>query len=167
MVGLITAAFGMVIALVADVAVSRAGGSRIASYGASLLTGFAATLIAVVALTPELSLAPVATAVLAYGAWWFIFLNLVQALESSIRVRLVNELRIAGGRMPWSVLQQRYSDSVLLGLRLNRLLAGGAVVERNGRLHVVSPGLKLIAGIFRFLKVSLLGQDSEFGAKHK
>jgi len=167
MFGLIAAAFGMAIALVADVAVSRAGGSRIAAYGASFLAGFAAALIAVVAITPQLSFAPVATAVLAYGAWWFIFLNLVQALESSIRVRLVNELRIAGGRMPWSVLQQRYSDTVLLGLRLNRLLAGGAVVERNGCLHVVSPGLKLIAGIFRFLKVSLLGQDSEFGAKHK
>lgn len=167
MFGLIAAALGIAIALVVDVAVSRAGGSRIAAYGASLLTGFSATLVVALAGAPAISFAPLATAILAFGAWWFVFLNLVQALESSIRVRLINELRIAGGHMPWSVLRERYSDAVLLRLRLNRLQAGGAVVERSGRFYVVSPGLKLIAGVFRFLKTLLLGQDSEFGAGHK
>ena len=101
---------------------------------------------------------------LAYGAWWFILLSLVQALESSLRVRLLGEIRAAGGRMRLDVLESRYSDRVLLRLRLDRLLGDGAVVEREGRLFLASRGLKVIAAFFRLLKQVLIGRSSEFEA---
>jgi hypothetical protein len=164
MLALAAAAFGMFVALVADVLASRAGASRMASYGTSLGTGFSATLGLPLLLLSCASLATMSIAILAFGAWWFVFLNLAQALESSLRVRLLGEVRAAGGRLSRSALEARYSDASLLRLRLDRLRTHGAVVERDERLHVTSSGLKILAGFFRSLKKVLIGRTSEFGA---
>jgi hypothetical protein len=160
--GLAAAAFGLVLALCGDVAGSRAGLARVSAYGLSLLTGFAGVVAWL--LLAKASLGTALTALFAYAAWWFAFLNLVQALESSLRARLLGEVRAAGGRMARATLEARYNDNGLLRLRLSRMQARGAVVERDGRLFVASSGLKAIAGLFRFLKLALLGRTSEFGA---
>jgi hypothetical protein len=166
MMGLFAAGFGMVLALVGDVAASRLGAGRVASYGTSLLTGFCATLL-LVSLLPGGEWPTVVISLLAYGAWWFAFLNLVQSLESSLRVRILGAVRASGGRITRLALATQYNDRRLLGLRLQRLRTSGAVVERDGRLHVVSPGLKAIAGLFRVLKMLLIGRTSEFGVPPK
>lgn len=163
-IGLIAATIGMFIALATDVIASRIGVARIVAYGASLATGFLGTLLAAFVLVPAIRIDVFGVAALAYGAWWFAFLNLVQALASSLRVRLLQEVRAAGGRMSRAKLRQRYNDNTLLSLRLDRLLNHGAVVERDGRLYVASPGLKRLARFFRILKKTLTGRISEFGA---
>jgi len=161
MTGLFAAGIGIVFALVFDVLSSRAGLSRLAAYGVSLAGGAILSIVAVVVLG-ETTPAAFAIAVLAYGAWWFIALNFIQALESSLRVRLVREVMALGGRIPIARLQARYNDHTLLGLRLDRLRNAGAVVEREGRLFVVSPGLRAVAGFFRLLKKICVGRLSEF-----
>jgi hypothetical protein len=151
------------VSLVGDVACSRAGVSRLTSYGVSLAIGFGATLALMLALPWRASIAEVSVAVLAYGAWWFVYINLVQALESSLRIRLLGEVRKAGGNMSRAALETQYNDALLLRLRLDRLRSCGAVVEREGRLHVASSGLKKLAGFFGVLKKVLIGRTSEFG----
>jgi hypothetical protein len=161
MAGLFAAGIGMIFALLFDVLSSRVRLSRVASYGVSLAGGAVLSIIAVAVLGKG-SPAAIAIAVLAYGAWWFIALNLIQALESSLRVRLLREVMAAGGRIPVARLEARYNDRSLLGLRLSRLRAAGAIAERGGRLFVVSPGLRAIAGFFRLLKKICVGRVSEF-----
>ena len=164
MTGLIAAAFGLVLAFAGDIAASRLGAPRLFAYATSLVAGLCGILGFVLFISPRSEAATVLIALLAYGAWWFAFLNLVQALESSLRVKLLGAVRAAGGRISRAALSDHYNDSGLLRLRLERLRAAGAVSENNGRLHVVSPGLKAIAGFFRFLKKMVLGRTSEFGA---
>jgi hypothetical protein len=161
MAGLFAAAIGMFFALLIDILSSRAGLSRVASYATGLVGG-AAFSIAATAILAKGSMAGTLIAVLAYGAWWFIALNLIQALESSLRVRLLREVMDAGGRIPIAELEVRYNDRSLLGLRLSRLRAAGAVIERSGRLFVASPGLRAVAAVFRLLKKACVGRTSEF-----
>ena len=161
MAGLFAAGIGIIFALLFDVLSSRAGLSRIGSYGASLAGGTIVAIIAAAVLGKG-SPAAFAVAILAYGAWWFIVLNLIQALESSLRVRLLREVMAMGGRIPIVLLEARYNDRLLLGLRLSRLRDARAIVERDGRLFVVSPGLRAVAGFFRFLKKLCIGRLSEF-----
>lgn len=163
MLGLIAAGFGMAWALVGDVAASRLGAGRLASYGVSLVAGFCATLL-LMCFLPRLAWPTVVIALLAYGAWWFAFLNLVQSLESSLRVKILGAVRASGGRITRAALAEQYNDQRLLRLRLDRLRTSAAVTEHDGRLHVASPGLKAIAGFFRLLKKLLIGTTSEFGA---
>jgi hypothetical protein len=161
MTGLFAAGIGIVCALLFDVLSSRAGLSRVASYGVSLAGGAILSIVAVAVLSAA-EPAAFAVALLAYGAWWFIALNFIQALESSLRVRLLREVMAVGGRIPIARLEARYNDRSLLGLRLDRLRNAGAVVEREGRLFVVSPGLRAVAGFFRLLKKICIGRLSEF-----
>ena len=164
MTGLIAAAFGLALALAGDVAASRLGAARLSSYATSLVVGLCATLAFALCLRSPNGTATILIALLAYGAWWFAFLNLVQALESSLRVKLLGAVRAAGGRISRAGLAEHYNDNGLLRLRLARLRSSGAVRENDGRLLVVSPGLKAIAGFFRLLKKLLIGKTSEFGA---
>ncbi len=164
MTGLVAAALGLVLALAGDVAASRLGAARLLAYATSFVVGLCTTLGFVFGLQPRIEAATALIALLAYGAWWFAFLNLVQALESSLRVKLLGAVRAAGGQISRATLWVHYNDDGLLRLRLDRLRASGAVSENDGRLHVVSPGLKAIAGLFRFLKTVLIGRTSEFGA---
>jgi hypothetical protein len=162
MLGLVAALCGIVAALIADVGASRCGISRPFSYGCSLAAGLVVCFGVVTTLAQEFTWAIFAIAVVAYCAWWFAFLNMVQALESSLRVKLLGQIRAMGGEMNVELLESRYSDSVLLRLRLDRLRSNGAIVERDGRLYVKSAGLKYISLLFRTLKKVLIGRTSEF-----
>jgi hypothetical protein len=158
MTALLAACAGLLAAVVVDVLAGRAGLSRIAGYGASLVAGLLTTLFTTLALSPAQPL----TALAVYAPWWFVFLNFTQGLESSLRIRLLREVEAAGGRIERAALLDRYNDASLLRLRLTRMLEAGAVVRRDGRLHVASAGLSAIAKFFRALKRLLLGRDSEF-----
>jgi hypothetical protein len=154
MSALLAATLGLALAVLVDVLAGRLGQPRLRVYAASLLAGLVPTLLVGHAMP--------LTALALYGAWWFIFLNFTQGLESSLRIRLLNEVLAHGGRIDRATLLARYNDSALLGLRLARMEEAGAVVLRDGRLFVASTGLRLIAGVFRTLKRLLLGRESEF-----
>ena len=76
----------------------------------------------------------VGIAILLFCSWWFIFfLNFVQAMESSIRVNLLREMRAGGGSMSRAQLADRYNDARLVRLRLDRLRLGGGAIAVEGR----------------------------------
>lgn len=157
------AIIGMIVAVVLHLLATWADAILIRAYAASLFGGMAASLGIVFVLAPPgqgfwLGLAAFAL----FGSWWFVFLIFLQCAESSLRVRLLQELEAANGSIPRAELMRRYNDDIIIRVRLQRLADGGAVMEREGRLHMVSPTLLRWARSVRFLKVVLFGHPSEF-----
>jgi len=149
----------MAAAMLAHIALLRAGAGAVRAYGSSLAIGLVvAAGLAWQAGTWDATI----TTLLLFGAWWFVFLNFVQSSQSSLRVNLLREIQARGGTMPKDMLLARYNDRSLTELRLARLLDGGTIVETDGRYHVVSGQARLLARLFRGLKIAIMGVHSEF-----
>ena len=127
------------------------------------LVGLAATIAITLAacrrdavpLVDTLALVGVNTlAALAFAFGYFNFVNLTVA---SLRIRILEELAEAGGRLPRAALLDRYGTSSVADLRLARLLGGGHLVERNGRLHTGRLQFLLVARIFDGLRWLIFG----------
>ena len=86
-----------------------------------------------------------ATASLAFAFGYFNFVNLTVA---SLRIRILEELADAGGRLPRAALLDRYGTASVADLRLDRLVGGGHLVARNGRLHTGRLQFLVVARIF-------------------
>jgi len=124
----------------------------------ALTIGAATGLVATIAITflacskdavsgaDRLSLLAVnATASLAFAFGYFNFVNLTVA---SLRIRILEELADAGGRLPRAALLDRYGTASVADLRLDRLVGGGHLVARNGRLHTGRLQFLVVARIF-------------------
>lgn len=95
-----------------------------------------------------------AIASLAFAFGYFNFVNLTVA---SLRIRILEELADAGGRLPRADLLGRYGTASVADLRLERLVGGGHLVERNGRLHTGRLQFLLVARIFDGLRRLIFG----------
>lgn len=95
-----------------------------------------------------------AIASLAFAFGYFNFVNLTVA---SLRIRILEELADAGGRLPRADLLDRYGTASVADLRLERLVGGGHLVERNGRLHTGRLQFLLVARIFDGLRRLIFG----------
>jgi len=93
-------------------------------------------------------------AALAFAFGYFNFVNLTVA---SLRIRILEELADSGGRLSRAALLERYGTSSVADLRLERLLAGGHLVERNGRLHTGRLQFLAVARIFDGLRRLIFG----------
>lgn len=155
------ALIALLIAVVAHLLASRLHAGRVAGYGLSLSAGLAGVGL-LGGLPASGGMANILASCLLFASWWFIFLNFVQTSQSSLRVHVLRELMRAGGAVDRSALMERYNNRALVALRLERLLSGGAVVERNGRYFVTSGALTFLARFFRALKIAILGRPSEF-----
>lgn len=160
----IIALFGLFFAVVSHVAALRAGLGALKAYAISLLAG-----VAVVNLAPlyyrgdgPFDWGIAIASLLLFGSWWFIFLNLVQATESSIRVRILSEVLAAGNSLNRATLSALYNDDLLVRIRLDRLMSIGAVTQKDGCLFVKSAQVYWLARFFRLLKIILIGRPSEF-----
>ena len=102
-------------------------------------------------------LALVAMNALASLAFAFGYFNFVNLTVASLRIRILEELADAGGRLPRSVLLDRYGTESVADLRLERLVGGGHLVERNGRLHTGRLHFLIVARIFDCLRGLVFG----------
>lgn len=93
----------------------------------------------------------------AFG-WW----NFVNAGESSIRIRILRELRAAKGPLLETDLMARYNERIILETRLARMVGNRQADCIEGRYRVTSATLVRPAKTFRFLKRILLQRTSEF-----
>jgi hypothetical protein len=131
-------ALGAVAGLVATVAITLVASSR---SGGSVIDA-----LALVAMNTVASLA------FAFG--YFNFVNLTVA---SLRIRILEELAESGGRLTRAALLDRYGTASVADLRLERLVRGGHLVERNGRLHTGRLQFLLVARIFDGLRWLIFG----------
>ncbi|SME98993.1 hypothetical protein SAMN06265365_114131 [Tistlia consotensis] len=161
--GLARVALALAASLAGHVASQRLTRGHVLPYKVSLLAGLAAlALVEVLTFSPA-GLWLLLGDLLLFCCGWFVFLNFVQAGQSSLRVRILLELQAAGAAgLPHDDLLARYSDRHLTHLRLERMVAGGAVLRRDGRLWLASPSLARLLGLMRALKRLYLGRLSEF-----
>jgi hypothetical protein len=157
---------GMGVNVLVQVALLRASGS--ARFLLSLLGGFIAGALALVAILGAAAAQGVGPrdlagyALLTAGAYaglgfcYFAFLNLNQA---SLRIRMLKELDAApGATLPLADLLERYHAGHILDARLERLVAGGQLVERDGRyLRGPRSEFLLLSRVLNLLKRGLLG----------
>ena len=165
---ILAASAGVAACVLLHAGVSRLTGSFALALTISLGGGLAATLAAHLS-CPALTGLPRTDALgfLAGDATlvvcgWYCFMNAIGGNESSIRIRILNELAANGGSMPEADLLARYDDRTMFDLRLRRMLISGIIVERGGVYHLASWPLGMLARIFWLLKRLILRADSEF-----
>jgi hypothetical protein len=107
-----------------------------------------------------------ASALLIYASGSFVFLCLVAASETSVRIELLRNLSRRGG-MTGAELDALYDNESLVRRRLNRLLEAGAIRKANERYQLVSTSLLFIARLFVAAKVMIYGVNNEFGARSR
>jgi hypothetical protein len=90
-------------------------------------------------------------------AFAFCYFNFVNLTIASLRIRILEELAEARGRMPRATLLDRYGSGNVAGIRLERLVRSGHLVERNGRLHTGRLQFLLVARIFDGLRRVIFG----------
>lgn len=97
---------------------------------------------------------------LAFG--YFSFVNLCL---TSLRIRILRELRDAGGSLPLVTLQARYDNHVMIGVRLQRLITGGHITERDNTIYPARSLFLTIARLFDFLRWLVLGPRGDAGQR--
>ena len=77
---------------------------------------------------------------LAYGYIGYVGLNL-----TSLRIHILKVLLQSGGSLPKHELVALYNDSEVVATRIEAMLRGGYLVERNGRFYTGKPTIVIIA----------------------
>lgn len=169
----LTPCLGLLVAVAVHVALSRgrAGMPRPRALGLSALAGLAVVAVLSVSFArvggagDPLGLA--AAWLLAYLslAYFYVF-GFYNLGESARRIRLLIELDQAGPRgLRLEEILAAYNARLIVEARLQRLLAGGQIVERGGRYLIGAPvGLWAARGL-ALAKLVLLGARSEFGER--
>lgn len=164
MIILAIALIAMASSVAAHLLACRLGLGQLTAYIASLIVGFMMTIGGLLLVVPhDVTFAwalPIALGL--FGSWWFIFLNLAQAMESSLRIRILREIALAGGSLSTAALSAHYSDARLIRLRVTRLTESGAIRQCGHTLLVSSWPLLILARLFRLLKLIMIRRASEF-----
>jgi len=90
----------------------------------------------------------------ALGWGYFHFVNLCIA---SLRIRMLEEIIEAGGFVPASDLQARYDDRRMIDTRIQRLVDGRHLIQRNSRYYSGKKQFLLAARLFDLLRRSIIG----------
>lgn len=142
----------------------RCGGSYLTNLVLGGLFGLVAILAVSVPPAAREGLSPDATAlvvvdVLTYIALAWCYFHFVNILAVSLRVRLLREIGDAGSLSREEILG-RYNAEAVVARRLERLVAGGHLDRRDGRLIVRSPFFLVLFDVFQILKVAVLGRGN-------
>jgi len=97
------------------------------------------------------------TNVVVYLSAAYVFFHFVHIAEASVRIRILRELS-ANGPMLLEDIIKRYGAEQILQSRLDRLIKGNQIFERNQRYFTGSPKMLYVARAFAFLKRLLLGE---------
>jgi hypothetical protein len=97
-----------------------------------------------------------------YAGLGYGYANFANLGNTSIRIRLCEELRDYPEGRPVDDIQQQYSESSILGLRLHRLSEGGDIAKVGDRWQINRKRFVWIGGIIFFAKQVVLGRRSEF-----
>lgn len=140
------------------------GGSPYRSLAAGFLIGLLAVVIiaawavSLMAVSLQDRVAYVVLDLLTYLALAFGYFNFVNLTVASLRIRLLEELAQSGGLMEREQLIERHSSGNVIAIRLGRLIRGGHLIERNGRLFSGRMAFLVVARIFDFLRWGIIGR---------
>jgi len=95
-----------------------------------------------------------------YAALGFGYFNFVNLSIASLRIRMLEELLIEEKPVPRAQLLLKYGTEKMLELRLSRLVIGGHLVERNGRLVSGRSRFLLVARLFGATRRCIIGPTS-------
>jgi hypothetical protein len=98
--------------------------------------------------------------ILTYLALAFGYFNFVNLTVASLRIRLLEELNMHGGELARHLLVEKHSSRNVAALRIERLLDGGHLVERNGRVFSGKPWFLMVARFFDALRWGIMGRES-------
>jgi len=98
---------------------------------------------------------------LTYLALAFGYFNFVNLTVASLRIRLLEEIRAAGGALPAESLKAVYNSREVVAIRLQRLVQGGHLVEKDGRLHSGRLPFLIVARIFDGLHWFIFGPQGK------
>ncbi len=93
----------------------------------------------------------------AYVAFGFGYFNFVNLNIASLRIRMLQELADSGGSMPAIAFASCYNTDSVIALRIQRLVSGGYLVEKEGRYFSGKQSFLIVARIFEFLRWAILG----------
>lgn len=139
-------------------------GSVIAGFLAGLLVSLALQAVLLMVLPRNLDrwmLALVANPAI-YVMLAYCFFNFINLGQASIRIRIFKECDDRGGFISHETLRNVYDEDLIKKARLQRLLEGGDVVQKNGRWKLINPRLVPVAKAVFALKKFVLRRESEF-----
>ena len=87
----------------------------------------------------------------------FGYFNFVNLTVASLRIRILEEIADSAGWLPRAALLDRYGTGSVADIRLARLVGGGHLVERNGRLYSGRLQFLLVARIFDAVRSLIFG----------
>jgi hypothetical protein len=93
-----------------------------------------------------------------YMALAFGYFNFVNLTIASLRIRVLQELAEAGGSMPTAQILAKYNTDSVIAFRLERLIGGGHLIERNDRIFSGKWRFLLLARIFDVMRAIVMGR---------
>ncbi len=97
-----------------------------------------------------------------YAGLGYGYANFANLGNTSIRIRLCEELRHYPEGRPVAEIQKQYSESSILGLRLHRLSEGGDIAKAGDRWRVNRKRFVWVGAVIFSAKQVVLGRRSEF-----
>lgn len=171
----LTPIWGLTVCMIAHIVVARAfrNLARVAGIVLSLTAGLCVILTGVLMFSLGAAADTAAGELVATASLWltaylalgyaYVF-GIFNLMDSARRVRLLSDLCEAGQRgLSLEEILRVYNAEVIVDLRLNRMLRGGQIAERDGRYFIDHPLMIWIAKMFVFLKLAFFGAPSEFG----
>jgi hypothetical protein len=108
------------------------------------------------------SAALAAANLLIYGAASYCYFHVVNLGETARRIRILREIRLAGGALTLDAIRRRYGASEMLDRRIGRLVGTGQLTARDGRLFGGKPLMRVFSILLVAAKFAFLGKGSEF-----
>ena len=165
---------GLAACMVLHVGIARAAPRlpRLEGIGASVVGGLAMT-VGLVAVGPTQRLPGTTGPAELAAVWLMTYLLLVYCYiigffnlgESARRIRLLIELHEAGPRgLSLDEILSTYNARMIVDVRLQRMIAGGRIRERDGAYFTASPIMLAAARVLVWLKLAFLGSRTEHEA---
>jgi hypothetical protein len=100
-----------------------------------------------------------------YGALGYGYFHFINLGTTARRIRILRELEEAGGVLELSELLACYNAARIVERRLDRLLASGQILERDGRYYVGNPTVLWMARCIRLIERLLIGGQGSLADK--
>jgi len=97
-----------------------------------------------------------------YAGLGYGYANFANLGNSSIRIRLYEELRLAPAGLPLEEIRRNYNEAAILKTRLQRLQESGDLVQKDSRWKVARKRFVVLGGVIFFAKQLVLQKRSEF-----